>query len=590
MKKIKEFLKSFFITKDFIYIKQDCASIKYNLIFMALFCVMMYLTDIVITIANVYPLNFRFYMIFRTIPMLVILPFANFWLKIFISLYIFIVLAINTSCMLYFNSSVSYDVMIQTWHNFVSGQFVDDCIGEAGKVFPWILFLIIPGIFFFTFTIVFRNRFILSCLGTILMIIISIWHINMSFKRSAPRVDAFKNNRELSAFYALKSVSVFFTHYFFEEDIDFSKYNRERMKITLKNPNSPRVIVMVWGESYNADDFSLINKQQRETTPELEKFTAENKSHVFYNSALSGASTTNPSTDLFFSLQNQPGPLLDIIKDRSQNLFDLARKNGYKTYWISSQSDELAHMARINKNNADYFISRENRKYKHLKNDDHLIEELRNIDTSTGKHFIVLNTFAVHSNFDKHYTNRPDTSKYDVYNDPNSKTPQRDKYHNAIRYVENVIAQAMRIAKEKDADYFVITSDHGEDMSDGEVRHERWDHSTRGHVFPTISATNVPFIVYSKQGLTPQIDKLLNKKMLKHADISKFVANLLGYDVEDKYDEENVGFLYMMPAGDYSMIRVELVNGKREMVFRGVVSDYIKKYWLNNNKDKPLEN
>ena len=127
-------------------------------------------------------------------------------------------------------------------------------------------------------------------------------------------------------------------------------------------------------------------------------------------------------------------------------------------------------------------------------------------------------------------------------------------------------------------------------MSDGEVRHERWDRSTRGHVFPTISATNVPFIVYSKQGLTPQIDKLVHKKMLKHADISKFVANLIGYEVVDKYDEENVGFLYMMPAGDYSLIRVELIDGKREMVFRGVVSDYIKKYWLNNDKDKPLEN
>ena len=577
----KSFMKSkyFLKTKNFFYKKSEKSLLRYNIIFVLLVITTLYLCDIVGSISGSIPISFSHFgfanQVLMFIPLFLCLSFSNIVFQILISSYLSIIVGINIFCRIYAGCGVNYDILA-TMFNALTDLFkFKDELNDYSTVF-WLSFIVIPFVFLIFFTIKYRKRFIRSTFATCLLIIIYIPIRSNLLVGGMHYPNEFAYSKYTSLFHGSKTFQIFIENFFLYEKthIDFTRYKEfQPIEVKLRSKNSPRVIVLFWGESTNAHDLSIINKKQRETTPKLEKFEKQNPGHLFYNSAVSGASTTNPSTDLFFSLQNTPGYLMDNILQKNTNLFELAKKNGYKTYWISRQSTVPKRKARIN---ADYEVTYEviSKNGHETKKDGYLLEELKKIDTSHGKHFIVIHPMALHVPYETFYKDNKDFYKFAV-------KKNIDKYHNAVRYVDYIVSEVIKISKKKGADYVIMTSDHGETIDDGVGygRLSSFAGGGRGHLVPRESSINVPFIVYSKSGLTPKINYLKNKRLLKHADISKFVANLIGYDVIDKADKKDIAFLYPILVGDYSMLRVELVNGERKITYKGFVSDYIKKYW-----------
>ena len=116
------------------------------------------------------------------------------------------------------------------------------------------------------------------------------------------------------------------------------KYKKYKPYKVIKNHHSIPIVVVIMGESLNSTYMNIFGYKQNDT-PLLDKLKKDTNFKYFH--AISGGVNTEVSVPTFFYIKREPDNI-QLLKDNSTNILKLAKNNGYKTYWISTQKEETS--------------------------------------------------------------------------------------------------------------------------------------------------------------------------------------------------------------------------------------------------------
>lgn len=289
---------------------------------------------------------------------------------------------------------------------------------------------------------------------------------------------------------------------------------------------TPRLVFLIMGESTSSDEMHVLGGREN-TTPKLDKLVENPKFQAFH--AYSGAVSTHAALPIFFNVMREPGNLAPI-KEKTANLFRLAKQAGYATHFISVQDAKQTH--EIGTHFIDDVVTSENIDDSCLdKHEDCLLDLLKQRDLRQGKHFIVLNFRNTHTPYEKNYSHRK--AEFSVFPTTSKKRTkfQQNAYRNAVLYLDSVIADLFGYFKSLDGGrgVFAMTSDHGQLLGrDGLF----------GHNIMRSDVAAVPFLFYS-DALPP-----LERKAWTHYEIGKLFVSLFGYRLNNPNERDNSFFIH----------------------------------------------
>jgi len=279
---------------------------------------------------------------------------------------------------------------------------------------------------------------------------------------------------------------------------------------SLKDKNISRNIILVVGESLRAQNLSLLGYDQN-TTPLLNEVDG-----LFYSSIYCAGTMTKTSFSAMINRVRYPGAT-NQMSSLSNNLFHLAKQNGFTTHFFSNQTDSSLSILQsyMGRKYIDDYASKDilHRTLDGLDNYDISIKKgLETIDLNSGNHFIVLHQRGSHSPYTERY---PD--EFNVF---------KETYDNTVLYSDYVLSEILKRVKET-ADkptYVIMTSDHGELLG---------EHGRQGHGWFFKEVYKVPFLFHSERGEEDILASLSLGKIQTHFDVSNLIASLLGFSIND---------------------------------------------------------
>ncbi|ECD9499656.1 sulfatase-like hydrolase/transferase [Salmonella enterica subsp. enterica serovar Infantis] len=218
--------------------------------------------------------------------------------------------------------------------------------------------------------------------------------------------------------------------------------------ITDKAESGNNTIVIVMGESSLFSRYSIYGYPKL-TSPDLQKIFTQPKSCIVRN-VHSSAPETRDSLAMTFSFST---PESDTNLFKNKSIIEMAKANGYKTWWIGSQELEGLFSSKYG------FIARKSDVVR-LTNghDEHLVPMLTDAleDTSAPKKFIIVHLLGNH----KPYHN------YDA--EDKKALPGAEEYDLTIHKTDRVVSSLFNdVAKHSNNYIFLYTSDHGEVVNKG---------------------------------------------------------------------------------------------------------------------------
>ncbi|HBO58917.1 MAG TPA: hypothetical protein DD624_03295 [Alphaproteobacteria bacterium] len=289
---------------------------------------------------------------------------------------------------------------------------------------------------------------------------------------------------------------------------------------------TPRLVFLIMGESTASDEMHVLGGKEK-TTPKLDELVENPKFQAFR--AYAGAVSTHAALPIFFNVMREPGNLAPI-KDKTANLFRLAKQSGYATHFLSVQDAKQTH--EIGMHFIDDVVTTENIDDSCLiKHEDCLLDLLKQRDMTQGKHFVVLNFRNTHSPYEKNYSHRK--GEFSVFPTTSKKRTkyQQNTYRNAMLYLDSVTADLFGYFKSLDGGkgVFAMTSDHGQLLG---------QNGLFGHNIVRLDVAAVPFLFYS-DALPP-----LERKAWTHYEIGKLFVSLFGYDLNNPNEQANSFFIH----------------------------------------------
>ncbi|MDD4204497.1 MAG: phosphoethanolamine transferase [Candidatus Delongbacteria bacterium] len=215
-----------------------------------------------------------------------------------------------------------------------------------------------------------------------------------------------------------------------------------------------RNIIFVVGESLRWDKLS-INGYEVNTTPFIDSLSSTRS--VLSKNIYSGGTMTKTSFNTLLNRIKQPCNDLNM----DNNLFKLAKNNGFITWFISNQTEkELSVIDNIlGKKFIDFYYNKEDIQtsldsYTSL--DEDLVSMLSKINLNDNN-FIVLHQKGSHSPY------RSYSEEFGRFNEP---------YDNTVLYTDSVLKGIYDYLKKKSdkPTFMVFTSDHGELLNGKESR------------------------------------------------------------------------------------------------------------------------
>ncbi|EAZ4787048.1 phosphoethanolamine transferase [Salmonella enterica] len=218
--------------------------------------------------------------------------------------------------------------------------------------------------------------------------------------------------------------------------------------VTGKEDNGNNTIVIVMGESSLFSRYSIYGYPKL-TSPELQKIFIQPKSCIVRN-VHSSAPETRDSLAMTFSFST---PESDNNLFKNKSIIEMAKANGYKTWWIGSQELEGLFSSKYG------FIARKSDVVRVTNgHDEHLIPMLTDAleDTSAPKKFIIVHLLGNH----KPYHN------YDA--EDKDALPGAEEYDLTIHKTDRIVSSLFNDVEKHSKNYiFLYTSDHGEVVNKG---------------------------------------------------------------------------------------------------------------------------
>ena len=279
--------------------------------------------------------------------------------------------------------------------------------------------------------------------------------------------------------------------------------------ITLKdNVGSLKgTIILVVGESANRDYMSSFNTNMKYNTTPWELEQKNNLNFIFLNLAYSNYPNTNMSLSKALTQSNQYN---EIELSKAITLVGLAKKAHYRTFWISTQSNDGMYdsIATTIGNRADYT-------YWLNGYDDEVYQKLSEIDISDNN-FIVIHILGSHDR----YTDRvPADFQPDKY--PHTKDGE---YMRTLEYTDTLLENIYNYGKEHlNLNAMVYMSDHGENLEYG--------HTDNPFYYEMVHIPTWVYLSDSFKASSPKIyENLVNNKdkVFTNDLMFELISSLLG--------------------------------------------------------------
>ena len=323
-------------------------------------------------------------------------------------------------------------------------------------------------------------------------------------------------------FSSLRNTYNVFSLFLLKELPNIFKSNKQKYtkyQVNKVSDNTPQTIIVVMGESLSSKRMSLYG-YDKSTTPCLD--ARKNDNNFSFTQGLSSATVTKTSVVEFFNIRREPDNI-EMILNQKTNLFNLAKAQGYKTHYITTQKINI--MGNYI-GNCDVVLSDKDFKYEDKLYDEVLIEYLDNINFDE-KNFIVLHQRNSHSPYEdnvpkqfyKYDFQQKDFHQYMVNSYLNSVLYTDYLYDKLLNKIDNINQEAI----------VFITSDHGEMLGFDD------EQGRYGHTVLDYEVAKVPMMVY-KNSLC-KINNINLNNIYNHYQFSKKIAELMGYTIKNPNED-----------------------------------------------------
>lgn len=280
-------------------------------------------------------------------------------------------------------------------------------------------------------------------------------------------------------------------------------------------PATARHVWVVVADSLRTERLGVFG-YARDTTPELSALQRDG--HLLVRPGIAGGVTTAVALAHFLNLAGEPGRP-DLIREQPYNLYRLARAGGFRNYWLSSQESKLLSYA--GSRFIDVSLTREDHPLLFLKRHDHAVVDLLKRQSWAERNFVVINLRTAHlpyeENYDQHY--RP-MEHWPVRADMPRQERFGNAYDNALRYLDDVLAEIIRDFDKLDGErYLLITGDHGQLLGE----RGRWGHND---LQPEV--VEVPMMLLARQGQASALAALREERWISHQEAGLWLAERMG--------------------------------------------------------------
>jgi glucan phosphoethanolaminetransferase (alkaline phosphatase superfamily) len=288
--------------------------------------------------------------------------------------------------------------------------------------------------------------------------------------------------------------------------------------IDIEKNDLNRTVILLIGESLRYDKIKPYKGNK--LTPKLQKLYYQNQ--IYFQKVYSGGSLTKVSVATLMNGLKYPQSSQQIANEE-HCLFRLAKKNNFKTYFISAQSHKKLTILRdiMCPKFIDSFLAKEDFKHFIIPTgyDEDLKTLVKKLDIIKDNSFIVLEHRGSHSPYEKQYP-----PKYKLYS----------SYDNTVLYTDSNIYNFIKYLKEEKEKeiIFIYVSDHGELLG---------ENGKHGHGHFEKEVYEVPMITYSNSKDKNLLHAIASIK--SHYELSVFITSLLGYKTEVLKDNRDIYIL-----------------------------------------------
>lgn len=269
-------------------------------------------------------------------------------------------------------------------------------------------------------------------------------------------------------------------------------------KLVNRINNKPKNVVMIIGESFSKRHSSLYG-YDKNTNPYLQQLVQDSLLYVFAN-ITSPATTTVP---VFKSIMSTYKPEYgDTIKwYECLSIQEVLKKSGYKTYWISNQSQaglydniiaKYASLCDITSFSGNRFKG-----FRKTDLDEIVLDSIRKYDLkhdSNELNFTFIHLMGSHHDFKKRYPSSFNKFTVDDYIDKlDSQKQALSEYDNSVLYNDSIINEIIKIYEDEES-IIIYFSDHSIDLYDS--RDDYVGHAMPNNEKSIKAGTEIPFIVY----------------------------------------------------------------------------------------------
>lgn len=301
------------------------------------------------------------------------------------------------------------------------------------------------------------------------------------------------------------------------------------------NKNKVTKVIVILGESNSQQYFSLYGYTKAKTTPFLDSLYIQSHTPLSIFDGLASATLTRdaiPFALTFMSPQNREGFNSD------KNIIDLAKDNGYGTYWVSNQEQMGIYDTSIG-----LISTSSDRVFFHGKNnidDLNLVDDLNRLITAdTINQLSIVHLISSHVPYDR-YVDKMDETAIDIDED---ETGNLNNYLRCIHHTDRVVEDIYKLLLSKSDDFVILYfSDHGEFLPKNHGF--TGDHASAQFPIPFFCINNSTVDVASV--INSYVDPQSNR--INNSNISYIVTELIGYNVSDSLKKkalESNDFVFM---------------------------------------------
>jgi glucan phosphoethanolaminetransferase (alkaline phosphatase superfamily) len=302
----------------------------------------------------------------------------------------------------------------------------------------------------------------------------------------------------------------------------------EIKEIKQNNSDEKITIVQIIGESINYRHMSLFG-YGRNTTPNLLKLS---KSPEFYSAAGTSSGINTWSACKFLTSVIREPDNIKQTRSTDTNLFRLAKQHGFKTFYLSRQSEHMLTCIGGTEY-IDILKTKDSNMAIAQKLHDEYLFYLLDKNKLGTKNFIVLHQWSAHTPYTEHIASSG--GRFDKFS---GFTDRRiDEYDNVMLYVDDIIFRIVKRFNETSHGklYIFFTADHNELLGEG----GKFGHGA-GNL--NLEAAAVPFIVWSND---PKfLQQFASIKKPHHTEMTIAISRLLGFEIiNPNVTEENVFYV-----------------------------------------------